>query len=84
MLNTSLGSGIEVTYWRDRNQEVDFVLHQGQTTVAIEVKSGRRKESLAAMEAFAKQFNAKRKLLVGGQGIPLEDFLVQPAGYWLQ
>jgi predicted AAA+ superfamily ATPase len=84
LLNTSLGSAIEVTYWRDRNQEVDFVLHQGQTTVGIEVKSGRRRESLAGMEAFGKQFNPKRKLLVGAQGIPLEEFLVQPAAYWLQ
>lgn len=84
LLNTSMGSSLEVTYWRDRNQEVDFVLHQGKTTVAIEVKSGRRRESLAGMEAFAKQFNPNRKLLVGGQGIPLEEFLVQPAAYWLQ
>ena len=84
LLNTSLGSGIAVTYWRDRNQEVDFVLHQGRTTVAIEVKSGGRKQSLPGMEAFAKQFKPKRQLLVGGQGIPLEEFLEQPAAHWLQ
>ena len=84
LLNTSLGSGIEVTYWRDRSQEVDFVLHQGRTTVSIEVKSGRRRESLAGMEAFAKQFKPKRQLLVGGGGIPLEEFLTQPAAHWLQ
>ncbi len=84
LLNTSMGSGIEVTYWRDRSQEVDFVLHQGAKTVAIEVKSGGRKQSLPGMEAFAKQFKPKRQLLVGGQGIPLEEFLVQPAAYWLQ
>jgi hypothetical protein len=36
------------------------------------------------MEAFAKQFKPKRKLLVGGQGIPLEEFLMQPAEHWLQ
>jgi hypothetical protein len=84
LLNTSLGGDIAVTYWRDRNLEVDFVLHRGKTNVGIEVKSGRRKESLAGMEAFAKQFKPKRKLLVGGQGIPLEEFLTQPAEYWLQ
>ena len=79
-----MGSNIEVTYWRDRNLEVDFVVNCGKTTVGIEVKSGRRKESLADMEAFGKQFKPKRKLLVGGQGIPLEEFLSQPADYWLQ
>ena len=56
----------------------------GKTTVANEVKSGRRRESLAGMEAFAKQFNPKRKLLVGGQGMPIEEFLRQPAAHWPQ
>ena len=84
LLNTSMGGDMAVTYWRDRNQEVDFVLHRGKTSVGIEVKSGRRRETLAGMEAFAKQFKPKRKLLVGGQGIPLEEFLMQPAEHWLQ
>jgi hypothetical protein len=26
---------------------------------------------------------ASRKLLVDGQGIPLEEFLSQPAGHWI-
>ena len=84
LLNSSMGCSIEVAYWRERNQEVDFVLHQGKTAVALEVKSGRRRESLSGMEAFAKQFRPKRKLLVGGQGIPLKEFLLQPAAHWLQ
>jgi predicted AAA+ superfamily ATPase len=84
LLNTSFGTNIELTYWRERNQEVDFVLRQGKTTVAIEVKSGRRAESLPGMEAFAKHFKPKRKLLVGGQGIELVEFLTKPAHYWVQ
>jgi len=84
LLNTSLGGSLEVSYWRERNLEVDFVLHQGRTSVALEVKSGRRRESLAGMEAFARQLHPKRKLLVGGQGMPLEEFFLQPADYWLK
>ena len=84
LLNTSFGTNIELTYWRERNQEVDFVLRQGKTTVAIEVKSGRRAESLPGMEAFAAHFKPKRKLLVGGQGIELAEFLTKPASYWVQ
>jgi len=84
LLNTSLGGSLEVSYWRERNLEVDFVLHQGKTTVALEVKSGRRRESLAGMEAFARKFKPKRKLLVGDQGIPLEELFIQPAEYWLK
>lgn len=64
--------------------KVDFILRRGKTTVAIEVKSGRRHESLPGMEAFAKHFKPKRKLLVGGQGVALEEFLSKPAAHWLQ
>ena len=84
LLNSSMGSAIEVTYWRERSREVDFILRQGKTVAAIEVTSGRRKSSLPGMVAFAKKFKPKHRLLVGGQGIPLEEFLRQPAAYWLE
>ncbi len=83
LFNSSFGTNISVTYWRERNHEVDFVLQQGKTVVAIEVKSGGRRESLPGMEAFARQFKPKRQLLVGGQGIALEEFLSKPAAHWL-
>jgi hypothetical protein len=35
------------------------------------------------MESFARTFKPKRQLLVGGQGIPLEEFLSQPITHWL-
>jgi predicted AAA+ superfamily ATPase len=84
LYNSSFGTTISVTYWRERNHEVDFVLHQGKTTVAIEVKSGGRRESLPGMEAFVQQFKPKRQLLVGGQGIALEEFLSKPAAHWIE
>jgi uncharacterized protein len=83
LFNSSFGTNISVTYWRERNHEVDFVLQEGNATVAIEVKSGGRHESLPGMEAFVHQFKPKRQLLVGGQGIALEEFLSKPAAHWL-
>jgi hypothetical protein len=83
LFNSSFGTSISVTYWRERNHEVDFVLQEGKTTVAIEVKSGGRHTSLPGMEAFTRQFKPKRQLLVGGQGIALEEFLSKPAAHWL-
>jgi len=62
---------------------VDFALQQGKTTVAIEVKSGGRPESLPGMEIFARSFKPKRQSLVGGQAIALEEFLSNPASHWL-
>ena len=84
LLNSSYGTNIQVTYWRERNHEVDFVLQQGKTTVSIEVKSGGRREVFPGMEAFARQFKPHRQLQVGGQGIPVEEFLSKPASHWLR
>lgn len=83
LINSSFGTNIDVAYWRERNREVDFVLRQGKAVAAIEVKSGRRRESLPGMEAFAKSREVKRQLLIGGQGVRLEEFLLKPAQHWL-
>jgi hypothetical protein len=51
----------------------------GRLTTAIEVKSGRAPEALPGMDAFAAAFNPGRTLLVGGDGVSVEDFLSMPA-----
>ena len=63
---------------------MDFVLQLGKTTVAIEVNSGARHESLPGMDAFTRLFKPKRQLLVGGLGIALDAFLSKPAAHWMQ
>ncbi|HUT34159.1 MAG TPA: ATP-binding protein [Planctomycetota bacterium] len=84
LVNGSLGTGVEVYYWAARNHEVDFVLRRGGYLTAIEVKSGRRRASLPGMAAFCKEFRVQRKLLVGAQGIPLEEFLLAPVTAWVE
>jgi predicted AAA+ superfamily ATPase len=44
----------ELTYWRDRDAEVDFVYRDRDRLYAIEVKSGRKK-SAKGLDAFARQ-----------------------------
>jgi predicted AAA+ superfamily ATPase len=84
LVNSTRGKNIEVFYWLERNQEVDFVISAGKTVVAMEVKSSRRRERLVGMEAFAKAFPVKRQLLVGEEGIPVGEFLSTPIEHWLR
>ena len=84
LLNSASGTKVEVSYWREANREVDFVLRAGKRVVAIEVKSGRKRETPHGLEAFSKAFRPYRSLLVGGQGIPVEEFLLRPAEAWFQ
>lgn len=76
IMNSPAGTNIEIFYWREGNLEVDFVLRSGKSVAAMEIKSGRHRETLPGMEAFAKAFKPQQMFLVGGQGIPLEEFFL--------
>ena len=71
-------------YWRERNREVDFIVRSGKRLVALEVKSGRAADARAGMSAFSEAFRPTRKLLVGGDGINVDTFLLQPVEDWLK
>ncbi|MEI8295647.1 MAG: ATP-binding protein [Alphaproteobacteria bacterium] len=83
LVNSTRGSKIEVFYWREGNKEVDFVIRKGEVLVAIEVKSSMRRTSFLGLEDFSKRFHPTRKLLVGGQGILIDEFLLRSPEYWL-
>ena len=59
------------------------MLKKHDSLVAVEVTSSRRKDSTPGMALFAKEFHPYKKFLVGGQGIPLEEFLSRSADVWL-
>lgn len=82
LVNSAL-PGMEVTYWRERNREVDFIVSHGDRVAAMEVKSGRNKGALAGLQTFANSFGNCRRIVVGTGGIPLDTFLATPAHEWL-
>lgn len=83
LANAAAGGECELYYWRERNQEVDFVVKAGRRLAAIEVKSGRAPQAHRGTAAFAAAFNPQRSLLVGGDGIELGEFLSRPALHWI-
>jgi uncharacterized protein len=78
LLNSIRGTSIELFYWREGDDEVDFVLQQGESIIAIEVKSGWEGIKRSGVDLFVQRFKPHRVVLVGNQGIPLEDFLTTP------
>ena len=73
----------DVKYWRDGRYEVDFVLQRGPHTVAIEVKSGTAPFALTGLSEFERRFNPHAGVVVGSQGVPLDEFLSVPADHWI-
>ena len=84
LANAAAAGECELFYWRERNEEVDFVVRAGRAVTAIEVKSGRGRETHPGLAAFAEAFKPRRKLLVGGDGIPVEEFLLAPVAHWIR
>ena len=74
LINFSRQEGFDVFYWRESNDEVDFVMQFRGKTIAIEVKSGALK-NVSGMEVFRKKFNPHKMLLVGTGGLPWQEFL---------
>ena len=64
----------KVYYWREQNDEVDFVMEHNRQCVAIEVKSGRRTMN-EGLSKFSAKFHPKYSFVVGSGGIPVEEFL---------
>lgn len=73
LLNHLQGLPYEITYWRHRNHEVDYVVRAGDALWAVEVKSG-RPGAYAGLEAFRREYPRARALIVGSGGMELEEF----------
>ena len=64
----------EVYYWREGNDEVDFILKKNQKFVAIEVKSN-NETNTSGLERFCTMYKPTASFVVGENGIKPETFL---------
>lgn len=74
LLNHAISERYNLRYWREGNNEVDFILEKGDKVIGLEVKSGASADN-EGMGIFNEKFHPDKMLLVGTGGIPYEDFL---------
>ena len=74
LINHSLSEKFNLHYWRERNEEIDFVIERKGKVIGLEVKSGAA-GSTSGMTAFKNKFNPDKILLIGKAGLPWQDFL---------
>lgn len=65
---------LQLYYWRESNQEVDFVLEYKSQVIALEVTTS-KKGVLSGLNAFARDFKPHKSFLIGQDGIPWQEFL---------
>jgi predicted AAA+ superfamily ATPase len=74
LLNHAVSERYNLYYWREGNNEVDFILEKGAKVVGLEVKSGADADNIG-MKVFDEKFHPNKMLLAGTGGIPYEEFL---------
>jgi predicted AAA+ superfamily ATPase len=73
LLNQAVSGDFVLSYWREGNDEVDFVIEQ-KKLIGIEVKSG-AVQNTSGIAAFKKKFKPDKILLVGNSGLTWQAFL---------
>jgi hypothetical protein len=79
LANESLKGNIALYYWRERDDEVDFVIERHGRLVGIEVKSNVLKNK-RGMTLFQKRFNPLKTILIDERRMPWHEFIrITPA-----
>lgn len=74
LLGSAEEEDYQVYYWRERNNEVDYIVVADEACIALEVKSGRRTTN-KGISLFETKFHPTHSYIIGTGGISLEDFL---------
>lgn len=81
LLNHQYSGAYKLYYWREGNEEVDFILERGTTCVALEVKSGKSKHTPATgLKHFREAWNPLKALVIGPDSLSWQDFLSMDPG----
>jgi predicted AAA+ superfamily ATPase len=83
LLNGLQGPDWSVTYWRHGPAEVDFVVAHGAQIWAVEVKSGRGGR-LSGLAEFKRHYPQSHPLVIGAEGVSLEEFFERSAAEWFR
>lgn len=65
---------LHIYYWREGNDEVDFVIEYKKRIIALEVKTS-KVGGLVGLNSFKNTYHPEKSLVIGTDGIPWEEFL---------
>ena len=74
LINHTITQNYSVYYWRERNDEVDFVLERRGKLITVEVKSNDSQNN-RGLEVFKNKFMPDKLYLVSNRGLSWQEFL---------
>ena len=74
LVSKAFENRFDLFYWRQGNDEVDYVIQKRDCLMTIEVKSNHEKTT-TGLQVFKEKFSPKVSLIIGPEGIGVEEFL---------
>jgi len=74
LVNESLRESFNLYYWRDRNDEVDFVIEKNGKLIGIEVKSTLLRNK-RGMSEFQRKFKPVKTVCIDNKTMPWNEFI---------
>ena len=74
LLNASKTGNIKLTYWREGNNEVDFILQYQNKVIGLEIKSGKAKVT-SGMKKFESRFSPHKIYLISENSLSWKELL---------
>ncbi|MEW6556312.1 MAG: ATP-binding protein [Elusimicrobiota bacterium] len=85
--------GGEIYYWRERNNEVDYVTRLGDKIIGFEIKSGRLDKNPAALLLFKRKYKNSKTVIISNskeltvnseKNININEFYKNPEKYIIE
>jgi uncharacterized protein len=77
LLQLTQGTNVQLRYWRQGHDEVDFVLVSSTKRTLVEVKSGETRMAYRGFSSFTAMHGDARTLIVGAEHVSLEQFFTR-------
>ncbi len=74
LINQSRINDFQLYYWREGNDEVDFILMKGKKIITLEVKTNRTKVH-KGIEKFNQSYKTYKNILVSKESLSWDEFL---------
>jgi predicted AAA+ superfamily ATPase len=74
LLNQARLYGVNIYYWREGNNEVDFILKKGDKIISIEVKTS-KVNFHKGLENFQQKHNTYKNILISNDSLSWSEFL---------
>jgi predicted AAA+ superfamily ATPase len=83
LLNSIVGTNIEIFYWKEGDKIVDFVIRNNASITVLELQNSTKKNIYSGIDSFIRQYPSAKILVVGDTNIPVEKFLLSSPDSWI-